>query len=1027
MELGRGGIGRILVALDRHLGREIAIKQLLPTSFGSQFATADTATTTSHKAADRLLREARVTGQLEHPNIVPVYEVGRQPDGSPYYTMRIVRGRTLAQAIEEHPALDARLKLVNHFSGLCHAIAYAHSRGVIHRDIKPENVMIGEFGETVVLDWGIAKVKGSSNESNPQLERSLQVFYEAQTNKTVDGSVFGTPSFMSPEQAMGRVDEVDELSDTWSLGAVLYTILAGRPPFRGQLLLAILDQVIRGPIVPLHQIDRRIPKELAAIAARALCRNRSERYQSARELARDIEAFQSGTRVAAYEYSSLELLNRFVDKNRSAVVVAGAGAAIMAVLGLDAYSRVVRARDRAVAAEQAALQSHRNAERNLAEAYVEKAQTALTRGSAVAVQIFASQALSVWERADARGMLVNAWNMPRPEPQKDVRLEERCSMVSYSYQSQSLVCANAKQIVLWDAGNNLWLARWTDQTSDVTAVAISDEGDVVASGHADGSIKLWSVLRNTELTRLSGHRDVVTSLVFSKTGPWIGSGSRDRTACVWEREGNSPVARWAISDWVSAVMFNPAGNLLAIGSRMGPIHVWDWRNKDAPRPFESHQGTVATLTFSPNGMYLASGAFDQSVRIWTVATGTMAGDPIPVSTAVMAAAWSPNGKYLAFGGQDRRLLLLTAELRSEMIELMGHDGEIRMVGFSPDSQTLMSSGGSLSLRPWYPVAPLQPRRIIEQGNVLALGFDPKGRWVVTAGLRDNGVALWGLADGKRLAKLPTLSSTARSLAVSSDGSKLAVAGSDGNVYLWDPNTQTPLNIFRGHEQVVRSVAFSPDAKVLATTGEDGRVLVWETASGQRTTLFEEATEVFNSVAFSPNGKTLATAGRDGRVRLFDLDSRSLSGILEGHDDWVMDVAFSPDAKRLASAGADGKVVEWDIQLRTKLAVLEGHTSRVLSVAYDRTADLIATGGEDETVRIWDSRDHRCAAILQAHTATVRRVMFAPHAELLASAADDGTTRFWDLNPLRRSAAEVLALSEKLYRVRARGTNIEADR
>src|SRR5690348_12331752 len=210
-EIGRGGIGRVLLVMDAHLGREVAIKELLQDEAG-----------VDSELMTRFLAEARITGQLEHPNIVPVYELGRRADGRLYYTMRMVRGETLSAALERARTLADRLALLTHFAGLCNAIAYAHSRGVVHRDIKPDNVMIGEFGETVVLDWGMAKVRPAATASGGDDGMAVDRLEHFDPDVTMEGSLCGTPTHMSPEQARGALDEIDERSDVWALGVVLY-------------------------------------------------------------------------------------------------------------------------------------------------------------------------------------------------------------------------------------------------------------------------------------------------------------------------------------------------------------------------------------------------------------------------------------------------------------------------------------------------------------------------------------------------------------------------------------------------------------------------------------------------------------------------------------------------------------------------------------------------------------------------------------------------------------------------------------
>ncbi|MET0789981.1 MAG: serine/threonine-protein kinase, partial [Polyangiaceae bacterium] len=427
-ELGRGAIGRVFVAEDLHLGREVAIKELLDESQDSASGSR------ALQTISRFLREARVTGALEHPNIVPVYELGQRADGTLYYTMRIVPGRTLATAIGESKNVQQRLSLVNHFSGLCQAIAYAHSRGIVHRDIKPDNVMIGEFGETVVLDWGMAKLC-ENEQGEPEDRESLAPASERKPTQapalgpelsnpglTVEGSICGTPLYMSPEQAAGRSGEVDYRSDVWALGVVLYTILSGRAPFSGKSLLELVAQVTAGTYIPLRTHDPHIPPELAAIVERALRTNPAERYASARGLARDVQAYQAGMRVAAYEYSSLELLQRFVARHRATVTASALACVVILVAGIVAYRRVVAARDRALVAEQRArdneLSARRNAEHarhSLSEVLLERAEQALQEGDAVDAELLAARALGQEERADARGVVIGAQSALRPD------------------------------------------------------------------------------------------------------------------------------------------------------------------------------------------------------------------------------------------------------------------------------------------------------------------------------------------------------------------------------------------------------------------------------------------------------------------------------------------------------------------------------------------------------------------------------------------------------------------------------------
>jgi tetratricopeptide (TPR) repeat protein len=332
-ELGRGGVGRVVRTWDTSMGRDVAIKQLIHR--------ADTDKARRSLEA-RFLREARLTGQLEHPAVLPVYEVGRQEDGGLYYAMQRVRGRTLHDAIHSTPALSDRLKLMPHFLTACQAMAYAHSRGAVHRDLKPQNIMVGQYGETYVLDWGLARVHGHTD-----FQARERAMVPDLTGNVLEGRAIGTPAYMSPEQADGRFADIDEKSDVWGLGSVLFELIARRPPFSGANPIALLGQVREDEVVPVGSLEPEAPAELCAIAMKCLNRDRAARYPNGGAVAADVQAWISDRRVSAHRYGAVELLQRFVRQNRLATAIALGALIAMVTAGSAALYRIKDERDSA--------------------------------------------------------------------------------------------------------------------------------------------------------------------------------------------------------------------------------------------------------------------------------------------------------------------------------------------------------------------------------------------------------------------------------------------------------------------------------------------------------------------------------------------------------------------------------------------------------------------------------------------------------------------------------------------------------
>lgn len=367
----KGGLGSVSIALDEELNREIALKEIL------------TAHADNYENRTRFIREAEITGALEHPGVVPVYSLGKFADGRPYYAMRFIRGMNLQMAIEDHHKPTAHKphddvaaqqvefrQLLGRFIDVCLAMEYAHSRNVIHRDLKPGNIMLGDYGETLVVDWGLAKTLDDPAETVDSLVMPVHTSKRASSTSTMVGRVVGTPAYMSPEQAAGRLDALGPTSDIYSLGATLYHLITGKVAFSGTEE-EVLANVQLGRFDRPREANSSVPRALEAICIKSMARLPSERYESGRELADDLERFLAGERVLAYEEPLTARAWRWIRNHKPLVYSSAAALAVtltaltISVVTLSAANVRVRAsRDEATRSYEEADRQRQRAERN---------------------------------------------------------------------------------------------------------------------------------------------------------------------------------------------------------------------------------------------------------------------------------------------------------------------------------------------------------------------------------------------------------------------------------------------------------------------------------------------------------------------------------------------------------------------------------------------------------------------------------------------------------------------------------------
>jgi len=1035
-----GGLGDVFVARDGELNREVALKEI-------QARHAD-----HPESRARFVREAEITGGLEHPGIVPVYALGQYADGRPYYAMRFIRGDSLKQAIERYhnpqaqglPSLGFHSlsfrQLLTRFIAVCNAVAYAHSRGVLHRDLKPSNIMLGEFGETLVVDWGLAKAQGAPDPQDAATGSTgpwLLPLTNSDSELTRTGQALGTPAYMSPEQAAGRLDQLGPASDIYSLGATLYHLLTGQAPFPKSDVGEVLHKVQKGDFPPPRRVNREVPAALEAICLKAMAFQPRERYASAKALADDLEHWLADDPVTAHAEPLPARLGRWVRHHKGLVGVVTA-VAVLAVTVASAGWLLKSASDRAATEQELrgiaeGERTEADTQRTAAETNEQEAKTQRERADRYLYFSRINLADRAWQEANIARLdelleqtgpeHIAGEGLPGFERDYLLRLRQAnlltlkghtgaVTSVAFSPDVLRLASGSYDQTVMvWDLRTGQKSLTLKGHTGIVTGVAFSPDGQRLASGSWDQTVRIWDARTGQESLTLKAHTGVVHSVAFSPDSQRLASASGDHTVKVWDARTGQECLTLKEHTWgVHSVAFSPDGQRLASAGGDKTVKVWDARTGQEGLTLKGHTWVVVSVAFSPDGQRLASASWDKTVKVWDAQTGQESLSLRRDTAGVQSVAFSPDGQRLASASVDQRVKVWDARTGQESLTLKGHAGPVLSVAFSPDGQRLASASSDQTVIVWDPRAGQESLTLKGHTEMVwSVVFSPDGQRLASAS-QDNTVKVWDARTGQESLTLKGHTGLVTCVAFSPDGQRLASASNDKTVKVWDARTGQEALTFKGHTGSVNRVAFSPDGQRLASASVDETVKVWDARTGQESLALKGDTGPVWSVAFSPDGQRLASASNDKTVKVWDARTGQEALTLKGHTATVSSVAFSPDGQRLASASQDGTVKVWDARTGQKSLTLKGHTFGVWSVAFSPDGQRLATASNDQTVKVWDARTGQEALTLKGHVSQVNSVAFSPDGQHLASGGDR-TVRIWDASPVSEaSKADSQALS-----------------
>jgi WD40 repeat protein/serine/threonine protein kinase len=979
-----GGLGEVFVARDEELHREVALKQL-------QDRHAD-----DPRSRARFLLEAQVTGGLEHPGVVPVYGLGQYSDGRPFYAMRFVKGDSLKDAIERYHRGNARgdsgertlafRKLLGRFVDVCNAVAYAHSRGVLHRDLKPGNIMLGKYGETLVVDWGLAKPAGKTPAAPDFDEATLRPPQAGASEPTQIGSAVGTPAYMSPEQAAGQWDKVGPASDVYSLGATLYTLLTGQAPFKESDLPLLISKVQLGEFVHPRQMNADTPAALEAICLKAMALLPADRYASPRDMADDVERWLADEPVVSYAEPFTARMRRWGRRHRALVMGAMAAIVVAATSSTVAaiYLKAANERERQARLQEALARNEETLARQRAEEQRREAEQQRERAERLTYASQIALAQREWQGGNPEQAL-----RPLDSCRRDLRGWEH----NYLY----TLCTRNRRIL-----------HSPTKAAPFTSVAFGPDGNRLVSGSGDNILEVWDVATGREMLALKGHSDMVISVAFSADGRRLVSGSKDRSLRVWDAQsGQEILTLKGHSEAVSSVTFSPDGKRLASGSWDNTMKVWDAQNGQEILTLRGHSKPVTSVAFSPDGKRLVSGSSDKTLKVWNAQSGqeilTLKGH----SKAVTSVAFSPDSERLVSGSLDNTLKVWTGESGKELLTLKGHSDHVTSVAFSPDSQRLASGSADQTVKIWDALSGREMLTLTGHRNdVSNVAFSPDGKRLAS-GSWDGTIRVSDAQNGPETLTLKGHTEPISSVAFSPDSKRVASGSTDNSVKIWNAESGLEILTLKGHILDVYSVTFSPDGKRLASGSRDKTVKIWDVKSGRETLTLQGHSGVVSSVAFSPDGKRLASASEDGSVKVWDAQNgQGLLTIIEGQR--VRQVAFSPDGKRLASCSNRSFKV-WDAQTGQEALTLPEQTMwPVLSLAFSPDGKRLVGGGVfDMSVKIWDAQSGQKMLTLLGHARPVNSVTFSPDGKRLASGSSDNTVKVWDAE----SGHEMLTLKD----------------
>jgi len=972
-EIARGGMGVVYRARQRSLGRLVAVKTLL---FGP---------TASPESVQRFRAEAAAAASLHHPNIVAIHEVGVH-QCEHYLVMDLVDGPDLATFIKDQP-LPAH-RAAAYLRTVAKAIHHAHERGILHRDLKPSNVLIDGNDQPRVTDFGLAKR------------------FEGDSSLTLSGRVMGSPHYMPPEQAGATRHKVGRRSDVYALGAMLYHMLVGRPPFVGENLSQTLDQVLHHDPVSPRLVNPGVPRDLETICLKCLEKEPSRRYPTARALAEELGRFSRHEPIQARPLSPPERLWRWA---RLKPTLAALVVLLHLVGGLGLAGILWEWRR----AEQLVLTERGLRESTEAQSYAEDmyhVQIALESGNLGTVHRLLDLHRPLakagrggreppvdWRNWEWRYF----WDRSQSDAIRSLQHgEAQVESVAFSPDGAWLASGDYQgRLWLWELASGRLLASCETRRYPEFLQFLPDGRTLVSAGWEHG-LRLWRCAP----PRLTPERAFLTEC--SVNGFWLGPTevlSVDFDAVApdgpladqarlrrWDLSGGRELGRHPVRSYTgfdvdSMAVFSADGGWLATATNQ-TILLWDTRRGVQLATLTNHAALAHPLTFSHDGRYLVSGDLDGMLKLWDAKTGQEVASAAAHRLVTQRAAFSPDDRLLVTCSYDYTLRLWQVSPFAALGRLCGHRAEVYDVCFSPDGHQIASASADGTVKLW-PAVPRPPDTRTRKlpPDVRFRSLAPDGQWLLLV-FPDDTLSLWDLRDAKARPATPrrALGATnVTAVTLFAGGAMLALGHDDGLVTLHEASSLRATTELRGLNSAVARFGASLDGRTLVAQGTNHLMQSWSLPAGLPGGTFCRTNHFYyERIPVSPDGRTVVTATEDGLVELWALQAGLRTHAFRASQQmFATGFAFFRDGHRLATCSTDKTAKVWDLNaadrpILTMYSDLNGLRALALSPDERRLAvgDDIARLGR---VKVFDLETGREVAVLDGQHQSITDVAFWP--------------------------------------------------